>query len=340
MADYGLILPIQGREGGLDDHIEQLAEEVVAAEEAGFDAVFLPEFHQAHGGAVVSPFVVLAFLAARTTRIRFGTAVLAGPLHDPVRLAEDILMLGHATRGRVICGMGAAHMPPDFALYGRPRNKRQQLMDELLDLLELCWSNAPFDYQGELHQRKGHVTPAPYGGTKPPVWIGAHGPRGLKRAGERADVWICDPERDIDTVARLADEYRAHAEAAGRMPRVALFRDGWVGESREECEAVWAEHALRVHRLYFNVGVYTRDFAPWVDEVKSREDFDLGRVGPGRFLYGSGAEVRATSEEWCAKTGADYVAVRLRHPTGPSHAETLTAIARFGREVITPAAAD
>jgi alkanesulfonate monooxygenase SsuD/methylene tetrahydromethanopterin reductase-like flavin-dependent oxidoreductase (luciferase family) len=329
---FGLICPIQRRDAGLDVLLGELAEEVVAAERAGFDGFFLPEFHQAHGGALVSPMLIGAWLAARTTRIRVGALVLAGPLHDPVRLAEDILMLDWATRGRVILGLGTAHQPPDFELFGVDRGERQAILDELIDVVERCLAGEPFEYSGRFFTRRGHVTP------RPPIWIGAHGPRGLRRAAERADAWVCDPQRDIDAVARLAEQYRAFAAAAGRPAQVALFREAWVGRDREEAEAVWTPHAMKVHRLYFNVGVYRRQFEPWVDEIHGREDFTLERLAPGRFLYGSGEEVRATAADWLARTGADYLAVRMRHPTGPSHEETLAAIEAFGREVIAPLA--
>jgi alkanesulfonate monooxygenase SsuD/methylene tetrahydromethanopterin reductase-like flavin-dependent oxidoreductase (luciferase family) len=340
MACFGLVLPIQGRGMGLDQLLEELVEEVLEAERAGFEAVFLPEFHQAHGGALVSPLLVLAWLGARTTRIRLGTLVLAAPLHDPVRLAEDALMLDHATRGRVIVGMGSAHMPPDFALFGRPRAERQAIFDELLDVLDACWSNQPFEHEGRYFTARGHVTPAPYSDPRPEVWIGAHGPRGLRRAGERADCWIADPQRDVDAIARLAETYRQAAREAGRTPRVALFREAWVADSREECEELWAPHAMKVHRLYFNVGVYRKQFEPWVDEIRTREDFTLDRIAPGRFLYGTPEEVRATARDWFARTGAEHIAVRMRHPTGPSHEETMAAIARFGRDVIAPLKAE
>jgi alkanesulfonate monooxygenase SsuD/methylene tetrahydromethanopterin reductase-like flavin-dependent oxidoreductase (luciferase family) len=338
MASFGLILPIQGSAGGLDAHLEELREEVRAAEQAGFDAVFLPEFHQAHNGAVISPLLILAWLIAGTTRIKVGTLVLATPLHDPVRLAEDALMLDHATRGRLILGLGTAHVPVDFELYGRDRAQRGAITDEVLDVLDCCWSNRPFEYAGRFFQRRGHVTPAPYDGRRPPIWIGAHGPKGLARAAQRADAWVCDPERDIEVVAALAEQYREHARTAGRPSRVVLFREAWIGDSRADCEAHWTPHAMKVHRLYFNVGVYLEEFEPWVSEVHSREDFTLERLAPGRFLYGSEEQVRDTAREWLELTGADYMAVRMRHPTGPSHAETLEAIARFGRAVIAPLA--
>ena len=57
-------------------------------------------------------------------------------------------------------------------------------------------------------------------------------------------------------------------------------------------------------------------------------------LAPGRFVYGNSDEVVATLQEWEQITGADYVALRMRHPGGPGHAETLEAIRRFGAEVI------
>jgi alkanesulfonate monooxygenase SsuD/methylene tetrahydromethanopterin reductase-like flavin-dependent oxidoreductase (luciferase family) len=336
MPRFGLICPIQSRDVGLDQLLAELSEEVQAAERAGFDAFFFPEFHQAHGGALVSPMLVGSWLLSRTHRIRMGGLVLAAPLHDPVRLAEDLIMLDWASSGRVILGLGSAHLPADFGLYGRPRARRQLILDELLDVLDRCFAGEPFDYQGEFFQRRGHVTPRPYTPPRPPLWIGAHGPRGLRRAGERADAWVCDPQRDIDHVAVLARQYRAAADAAGRPSQTVLFREAWIADSAEECEAVWTPHVMKVHRLYYNVGVYHREFEPWVDEVADRADFTLDRLAPGRFLYGSPDEVRATADGWLRRTGADYMAVRLRHPTGPSHEETLVAIERFGESVIAP----
>jgi alkanesulfonate monooxygenase SsuD/methylene tetrahydromethanopterin reductase-like flavin-dependent oxidoreductase (luciferase family) len=145
---------------------------------------------------------------------------------------------------------------------------------------------------------------------------------------------VCDPQRDIDTVARLAETYRGEARAAGRPASVVLFREAWVASSRAEAEEVWAPHALKVHRLYFNVGTYLPEFEPWVADVRSREDFTLDLVAPGRFAYGSGPEVRDELAAWVATTGADVVCVRMRHPTGPTHAETMAAIERFGTEII------
>jgi alkanesulfonate monooxygenase SsuD/methylene tetrahydromethanopterin reductase-like flavin-dependent oxidoreductase (luciferase family) len=251
-----------------------------------------------------------------------------------------MLMLQYLTRGRALLGVGIAHQAPDFELFGVDHEARAEILDEQLAILRACWSGEAFAHEGRRFQLKGHVTPAPYQGRPPELWMGAHSEAGLRRAGEHADVWISDPQRDVDTIGRLAATYAEAARAHGREPRVALFREAWIGDSRAECARDWGPHALAVHRLYYNVGTYRRRFEPWVDEVRERSRFTLDRLAPGRFLYGSGADIRAELVEWRAKTGAEYMALRLRHPGGPSHEATVEAIRRFGAEVISaPAAA-
>lgn len=331
---FGLILPIQVKDRNLSELWEELVEEVRAAEEAGFTHVFFPEFHQAHGGALVSPYLLGSALLQATSTIRFGSAVLAGPLHHPVRLAEDLVMLDWISKGRAILGLGIGHQIPDFQMFGVDRDARGSIVEEMLDVIEGCFSGEPWEVHGEHFDLAGHVTPGPLTPGGPEIWMGAHARVGLERAGRRADVWISDPQRDTQHIKILADRYREAAEASGRTPRVALFREGWIGDSRAECEEVWAPYAMQVHRLYYNVGVYRKVFEPWVDEVKDRKDFTVDRLAPGRFLYGSPEEVRETVEEWVDVTGAEHIALRMRHPGGPGHEATLEAIRRFGAEVI------
>lgn len=333
---FGLVLPIMDKTLPLDALWEQLREEVAVADAAGFDAVFFPEFHQSRGGAFVSPFLLGAGLLQGTTHIRFGSLVLATPLHHPVRLAEDVLMLDWITRGRVILGLGIGHQVPDFAAYGISRDERASRFEEQVEILEKCFAGEPFRFDGEHYQVEAEITPRPYSNPRPEIWIAAHARVGLERAGRLGDRWICDPQRDVWTVAKLAAHYREAAEKAGRQARVGLFREAWIGDSKADCEQQWAAHALEVHRLYYNVGVYRKVFEPWVDEVRERSNFTLDRLAPGRFLYGSPEDVRETVDEWVDITGADYFALRLRHPGGPDHAKTLEAIRRFGAEVIAP----
>jgi alkanesulfonate monooxygenase SsuD/methylene tetrahydromethanopterin reductase-like flavin-dependent oxidoreductase (luciferase family) len=332
---YGLVLPIARADGDIGALLAELVEEARAAEAAGFDAVFLPEFHQARGGGVVSPLLVLAALATRTRRIRLGTAVLAGPLHHPVRLAEDAIMLDHLSGGRLVLGLGIGHQRPDFAAYGADHARRAAALDELLGVMERCFAGGPFEADGPRWRLSvAGVTPRPRTLPRPELWLGGHSPAGLRRAARRADRWLADPQRDIATLERLARRYRAECGSAGTTPRVALFREAWIADDRAAAEREWLPHALAVHRLYLNVGAYREALEPWIRDVRGRADWTAERVAPGRFLIGTGEEIRREAADWCARTGADHLAVRLRHPGGPPHPRVLEAIARFGDEVI------
>jgi len=335
---FGLVLSIARADGDIAGLLRELAAEARAAEAAGFDAVLMPEFHQARGvGAVVSPLLVLAHLAAHAPGIRVGTAVLAGPLHHPVRLAEDAIMLDHLTGGRFVMGLGIGHQKVDFAAYGVPHARRARVLDEVLDVLDQAFAGVPFRHAGARFRLESTgITPRPLTRPRPEIWIGAHSPSGLDRAARRADRWLADPQRDVATIARLAHEYRARCADHGTTPRVALFREAWIANDRAEAEREWGPHALAVHRLYWHVGTYRPHLEPWSDGI-AREEFTLDRVAPGRFLMGSGADIRAEAASWAQETGADYLALRFRHPGGPSHEAVLEALARFGEEVITRA---
>jgi alkanesulfonate monooxygenase SsuD/methylene tetrahydromethanopterin reductase-like flavin-dependent oxidoreductase (luciferase family) len=332
---YGLVLPIARAAGDIAGLLDELAAEARAAEAAGFDAVLLPEFHQARGaGAVVSPLLVLAHLAAEAPGIRVGTAVLAGPLHHPVRLAEDAIMLDHLTRGRLVLGLGIGHQEVDFAAFGVPHDRRAEVLDEVLDVLDAAFAGEPFAYEGRhLRATSVGVTPRPFTLPRPEIWIGAHSPEGLDRAARRADRWLADPQRDVATIARLAARYRERCASHGTTPRVALFREAWIAGDRAQAAREWGPHALAVHRLYRHVGAYRPHLEPWSAGV-GRDGFTLDRVAPGRFLMGSGEEIRAEAAAWAVATGADYLALRFRHPGGPPHEAVLAALARFGEEVI------
>ena len=118
------MLPIQSTAVDLTRLWDELVAEVVAAEEAGFQLVGLPEFHQARTPVLMSPMVLGAQLLAATTRIRFAPLVLCGPLHHPVRLAEEYAVLDWTSGGRAVLGIGVGHQPPDLAAYGVDRDSR------------------------------------------------------------------------------------------------------------------------------------------------------------------------------------------------------------------------
>jgi len=361
---FALVLPIQDQHVALGQLWDQVEAETAAAEAAGFDAVLLPEFHQARGGALTSPLLLAALLLRATTTVRVGTAVLALPLHHPVQVAEDVAMAQTVGGGRLVLGVGAGHVADHFSLFGVRHAGRGASLERAVVSLRhaLAGAELPAEPSGEdrspsrgeatdpgagdpgagglpvlgseAHRGRGAVFVAARPVPMPPVWVGAHGRRGVDRAGRLGDGWLTDPQRSVTTLEGLAGQYREAAKRAGRTPLVVLFRDGWIDDSERVCRTRWGPHALAVHRLYYHLGAYSRSLEPWVDDVRDRDAFTYDRLAPDRFLVGDGATIRATVDDWRNRTGADMIAVRLRQPGGPGHRATLEAIGRFGAEVI------
>ena len=86
--------------------IEESLWEIDFAERNGFESVWLAEHHLSGFGLVSAPSVFAAAIAARTTRMRIGYGVAVVPLHQPIRLAEEIAWLTHLSGGRVVVGVG------------------------------------------------------------------------------------------------------------------------------------------------------------------------------------------------------------------------------------------
>src|SRR6266481_6120382 len=125
------------------DHLE----EAVLAEELGFDCVWASEHHFSPDAWNPSPFTFLSAVAARTERVRLGTYVLLLPLHNPLRVAEDVAVLDNISRGRVDLGVGIGSAPNEFATFGIPVEGRLGSLPpvgEFRDVPEIGHGGQPF----------------------------------------------------------------------------------------------------------------------------------------------------------------------------------------------------
>lgn len=116
-------------------------EQIEAAERAGFASAWIAQhhFHEAEGG-LPSPFVLLGAAAQRTSRIGLGTAVVTLPIDDPLRVAEDAVVVDALSGGRVQLGLATGGTPSSFTAFGRSFDERRAVFGEhfavLLDALE------------------------------------------------------------------------------------------------------------------------------------------------------------------------------------------------------------
>jgi len=152
----------------------------VAAEEAGFDGFFLWDHivfsNRGDGPPIIDPWLVLAVVAARTSRIKLGTMITPVPRRRPWQLARQTASLDRLSGGRLILGVGIGSPAyGDFGIFHEPTGDRVRadMLDEGLDVLAGLWSGEPFSYAGQ-HFTVDPVrfTPAPVQRPRVPVWVG------------------------------------------------------------------------------------------------------------------------------------------------------------------------
>ena len=136
------------------------------------------EHHGSPDGYLPSPLVFAAALAGRTRTLGIQVAALIVPLHDPIRLAEDMAVLDLASGGRVSYVVAVGYRPEEYAMFGRELKARGRRMDESLEAMRRAWTGELFEYQG----RPVRVTPVPVTPGGPPMMMGGNTPVAVRRA--------------------------------------------------------------------------------------------------------------------------------------------------------------
>ena len=222
------------------------------AERLGFASVWISEHHFLDDGYCPSVLPVAAAVAARTTRVRIGTAVLLLPLHNPVRIAEDAAVVDIISGGRLDLGVGVGYRGAEFQGLGADRRRRGALLDEGIEVLRRAWTEDAFSFEGACFTyRDVSVTPKPLQKPHPPIWIGGRSERGSRRGARLGYPFLL-----VGGPAQYRQLQALFAEA-GRSPeelRVAAQRTIFIADSRDEAWRTIGPQVLYGHneRLRWN----------------------------------------------------------------------------------------
>jgi probable F420-dependent oxidoreductase len=183
-----------------------------AAEAAGFDALFVTDhpFPEqgwlAHGGHhALDPFVALSFAAAATTNLRLHLNLLVAAYRNPFLSAKAVASLDHLSGGRVILGIGAGYLEPEFAALGVDFAERNELTDEAIAAMKAAWIGDVVEFKGRHFEATANcMLPVPVQQPHPPIWIGGNSRRAIRRAVDSGDGWAPMPNR-----ARSAERVRS-----------------------------------------------------------------------------------------------------------------------------------
>ena len=185
---------------------DAVAEMAAAVEAAGLDAVYVtdhpaPDDRWLAGGGhhAQEPLIALAFAAAATTRIRLHTHVYVAAYRTPFLAAKSVATLQNLSGGRVILGVAAGYLRPEFAALGVDFDERNDLLDDTIALMRRAWAEDGVAVEAGGYRTRG-VTQLPH--PEPvPIWIGGNSTRAMKRAVEVGDGWSPFPNSPGATTA-------------------------------------------------------------------------------------------------------------------------------------------
>ena len=269
-----------------------IVDEAVFAEALGFDSVWLGEHHFCDY-VLAAPPVMLAAIAARTSRLRLGTGVTLLANLDPVRVAEDYATVDAISNGRVELTVGRGILIDTYEVFGQKPDESRERFRENLELLRRLWSERDVTWSGRFRAPLDGVTvePRPVQTPHPPIWVGG----GSSTASVDLAVELGLPLMLPSVLAPpgdflpLVQHYRARWEAAGRAPgdaRVGCCNHVHVAATSQAAREGWRPYYLNY--LGFVDRVWKRRE---LIHAKARVELDYERLLAGVAVCGSPAEV-------------------------------------------------
>jgi len=214
-----------------DGIIAEEVEQMVLSEQLGFDSVWLTEHHYADYGLSSAPSVLLATVAARTERVKLGTAVYVLPFHHPLRLAEETATLDILSRGRLTVGLGRGNRPLEFLGHVVSQDESRGRLEEGLAVLRQAWTQERVTFHGRYWQFDGiPVHPKPVSRPHPPIAFAVTSQESLRWVGTSGHAMLSSGLfNPLDALLRSREVYVDALRAAGHSAAaVAELLARWV----------------------------------------------------------------------------------------------------------------
>ncbi|WP_424211571.1 LLM class flavin-dependent oxidoreductase [Streptomyces sp. BI20] len=177
VARFNLVDP-EGTRESLAARWQAALEMARYADAHGIDTIQTEEHHGTDNHWIPSPFVFAGAVFGATNRIAVTVSAIIGPLHDPLKVAEDIAVLDLIGGGRLVTVSGIGYRRAEYEQHGVPWERRGRLQDELLETLLKAWTGEPFEFRG----RTVRVTPVPFTRPHPLLLVGGSSRAAAERA--------------------------------------------------------------------------------------------------------------------------------------------------------------
>lgn len=294
-----------------------------------FSTFHVTEHHFTPLGLAPSPLIFLAAASRITQRIHFAPLVLIATLYNPLRLAAEICMLDHLTKGRIEIGLGRGVSPYELGFYGIDPKNTPVIYKESVAVLMAALTQDVVDFHGEYFNFSNvPMELRPYQQPHPPLWYGtAHAETATRAACENANIVSLQRAADARVpIERFKEEWqKIHGASGKKMPHAGITRHIYVAETDEKA----AERGrIGFDKFFSSLEYLWRKF--------EAEPIGLGNVTRSReeaLVTGSPTTVRAKIEEQIEASGANYFVARFAYGN-LSHEESVRSLDLFANEVM------
>ena len=191
-------------------------ERIEIMDRTGYDAVWLAEHHFSGFSVCPSVHMVGTLAAARTKRLRIGTAVSLAPFYHPLRLAEEVALLDVLSGGRVNWGAGRGFARVEFTAFGVPPEESASRFRETVEIVLRAWTDERLNFAGQHFRFEDlEVLPKPAQLPHPPVWMAASSEGAIEWAAGRGFSILMDPHSSAVEIGRKRRFYAEKLAAAG-----------------------------------------------------------------------------------------------------------------------------
>ncbi len=299
----------------------------------GFRSYHIAEHHSTPLGMAPSPSVFLAAVAQRTKRLRFGPLLYVTPMYHPLRVAEEVVMLDHMSRGRFELGLGRGASPIEIASFAVDPAKAPEINREATEVILKALSSDTLEHDGKYYQfKKVRIAARPLQQPYPPLWFAPLEPsRAVDAARVKGHIVTLLPDTGIKAIT---DAYRAAWQAGTNtgttMPLMGAFRHVVVAET----DAKALDIARAAYRPWRHHMAFLWDWGgmPFPIAGIYPEDFDTLQAR-GMAIAGAPETVRRYVAATVASTGITYFVADLAFGSIPFDAASRS-VDLFAREVM------
>jgi alkanesulfonate monooxygenase SsuD/methylene tetrahydromethanopterin reductase-like flavin-dependent oxidoreductase (luciferase family) len=327
-------------EFGVIDHVDRQDEPIAKTydsrlkllelyDKAGFTTFHITEHHSTPLGLAPSPIVFLAAASRITERIRFAPLVLIATLYNPVRLAAEICMLDHLTKGRFEIGTGRGVSGVELGFFNVREQDAPAMYTEAMEVVMAALTRDTVDFHGKFFDFTNvPIELKPYQLPHPPLWYATNSPESAAKAARQNMnvVTLVGSAEAAKIIASYKEAWNAsHGGSGKKMLKAGITRFIYVGESDRQAQE---RGAFGSRKFYESLVYLWRKF-----NVTAMSLEEVIRSAEATLITGTPATVRARIEQELEESGANYYVPRFAYGN-LTHEESVRSLELFTSEVM------